>query len=172
MVNFCPKCGKGIEKDQKFCPDCGQVLTLPSSPQQTPVAPFHYQKNTNKPVAGGILLIIAAVFCLIASVFVIIFKSYSYSYDYSYPYSSYSYFNWWIIIVVIFEIWGFAIGLAGGIFSLKRNHFPIAIIGASFVLVAGCFDFIGTFILGIIILILGILSTIFIALSKNEFRSR
>ena len=153
----CSKCGKLVEAGKNFCPNCGNTIT-------------ENQQKTGNPIVGGILLIIAAVFCLVASIFALFLRSYTYNYDY-YG-GGFSYFNWWILIVVIFEIWGFAIGLAGGIFSLKRNHFSIAIIGASFVLVAGCFDFIGTFILGIIILILGILSTIFIALSKNEFRSR
>ncbi len=143
----CQKCGELIEEGKKYCPDCGNSL-------------IQHGKKTGKPIAGGILIIIAAVFCLVASIFVLLTKLYS-------PYDDN--FQWWVLIIVIFAIWGFAIGLTGGIFSLKRRHFPIAIIGASFVLVGGWLDFFGTIIFGIVIVILGIIATILIAVSKNEF---
>jgi len=152
MEKSCPKCDEIIKDGKDFCPNCGSSL-------------LHQRKKTGKPIAGGILIIIAATFCLVASIFVLIFRFYT-SY---YGYGSYSIYNWWMIIIVIFEIWGFSIGLAGGIYSIKRTHFPVAIIGSSFVIVAACLDFFGTLFLGIVILILGIIGTILIAVSKKEF---
>jgi len=151
MEITCSHCDEIIKDAKDFCPNCGSSL-------------LHQRKKTGKPIAGGILIILAATFCLVASIIVLIFKLLTYI-----GFDSHLTYNWWMVIIVIFEIWGFSIGLASGIYSMKRTHFPVTIIGASFVIVAACLDFLGTFFLGVVILILGIIGTILIAVSKKEF---
>jgi hypothetical protein len=147
MERVCPVCNEIIMEGKNFCPNCGYKLSS-------------LGKRTGKPIAGGILLLIAACFCFAAAIFSLFRMIGIFYYGFGGPF---------LLIIVIFLIWGFSIGLAGGIFSLKRKNFPVALLGASFVLVAGCLDFFGTIVLGFVILILAILSTIFIAISKNEF---
>jgi RNA polymerase subunit RPABC4/transcription elongation factor Spt4 len=139
----CSKCGELVEDGKNYCPNCGNSLT-----QKT--------KKTGKPIVGGILLIIASCFSLIAGIY-ILFTSFD---------------IWLKLIIVIFDIWGFAIGLTGGILTLKRIHYPIAIIGTAFVLVAACLSIIGAFPVFITNLILGILIAVFITSSKKEFKKR
>ncbi len=152
----CSKCGELVKNGENFCSKCGNCLTMD-------------KKKTSKPIAAGTLLIIAASLCLIVGFI------YLYSLLIMWSYISYSLLagtpevtTFYFVIGVIFDFWAFAIGLAGGIFSIKRTHFPIAIIGSSFVIVAACISIVFFFIT-IPILILGILSAVFIAISKKEF---
>jgi len=158
----CSNCGGMVEEGKNFCPNCGNRLMR--SEKETD-KPFVNGKRTGFPMAGGILLIIAAVFCFLTGFLL--------------PLTA-AYYSWiGSLIILIFGIWGFAIGLAGGIYSLKRNHFSIAIIGSAFVLVYACvnigvslFSHVIYALFGILILILSILSIIFIAVSKNEFQRK
>lgn len=156
MEKSCSKCGEIIEDAKDFCPNCGSSLT-----QQ--------RKKTGKPIAGGILLIIAACFSLVTGLLYLfgVIASGIIASEFSYtglePMGLL-----YLGIGAIFSIWAFAIGLAGAIYSIKRTHFGIAITGASFVIVAACITIFFYFI-SIPVLILGILSAVFIAASKKEF---
>jgi len=149
MKKLCSACNEEIEEGKNFCPNCGKKVKK-------------IENKTGKPIAGGILLIIAAVFCLIATVYSILFLDQHNNIIF-------------LIIQLIFGLWGTGVGLMGGIDSIRRSHFVSTIIGSSFVIVAACINFAGIFynivflIFGIIILILSILSTVLIATSKNEF---
>jgi hypothetical protein len=85
----------------------------------------------------------------------------------------------------IFCVLAFAFGLTGGILTLKRRLFPLAIFGTSLVLASG-FVIVMTFAMGpfyahiypnwaiillfaLPILVLSILSVVFTAISKGEF---
>ncbi len=150
MQKLCSACNVVIEEGKNFCSNCGKKLK-------------QFENKTGKPIAGGILLIIAAVFCLIATVYSMLFLDQYHSIIF-------------LIIQLIFGLWGTGVGLMGGIDSLRRSHFISTIVGSSFVIVAACINFAGILfnlvflIFGIIILILSILSTVLIATSKNEFQ--
>ena len=78
----------------------------------------------------------------------------------------------------IFGILGFAFGLTGGIFSIRRRRFGLSIFGMSLLIIMGFFvllvpalfgsPFIG-FLFGMPMIIPSILSVIFVAVSKSEF---
>lgn len=172
---FCQACGKELDFGINFCPICGRPKVLPpvQYPYQQPYLPppgqppYYYQR-TGKSLTGAILIILGAMFCLVEGT--IIYSTGVYS-RWGWWYNPiWSYWGWVVMILIVFAYWGFAIGLTGGILTLKRIKFPLAIIGSAFVIVSGCLAFLGTFFFGILILVLGILGTIFIAISKDEFR--
>jgi hypothetical protein len=150
MQKICSACNEIIEGGKNFCPKCGKNLN-------------QIENKTGKTIAGGILLIIAAAFCLIATLYTMFFVNEHQDIIF-------------LIAQLIFGLWGTGVGLVGGIDSLRRSHFVSTVIGSSFVVVAACINFTGVFynivflIFGIIILILGLLSTVLIAISINEFQ--
>jgi len=73
------------------------------------------------------------------------------------------------IVIGIFCILGFSFGLTAGILALKRKNYIFTLVGSVFVVVGGALDLFGTFTIGILSLILGILGLIFIAISRNDF---
>jgi len=125
----------------------------------TPVQQYPI-KITGYPTAGGILIIIASGFCLASGV-MLLFGILRFSYYYYYISRSIYLFG------SVFLFFCFAIGLASGIFSIKRTHYNIAFIGAIFVIIGGCIAVL--VILGIVCLILGTIGTIFIGISRREF---
>jgi len=132
--------------------------------------------KTGFPIAGGILTIIAAsITFFVASLAVVEIVSCVSAY---YIGQNIAY----VIFVVFVGIWSFlafGLGLAGGIFSIRRSHFALSIVGISLLLVTGLvsileFGILGSgwssgMIMGIPIIILTILSLIFVGVSKNEF---
>lgn len=80
------------------------------------------------------------------------------------------------MIAVIWCFVSFGLGLASGIYSLKRTHYGTSITGSSFLIAAGALSIITLFFgysilvfIGLPLLILSTLGTIFIAISQNEF---
>ncbi len=153
----CPNCGKEIrEEDALFCPYCALPLKL-------------MKKRSGFPTAAGVLAILSASFCMVWAIPALInainyFGSRWYS-------SSYSIF---MLISGLFSIVAFALGLAAGIATLKRQRFPLAVAGQSVVLassiVIGFFMPYGFgWILGVPLLVLSIISVVFTAISKKEF---
>jgi uncharacterized membrane protein len=127
------------------------------------------KEKTGKPIAGGILLVISASLILIAGLLYmfVFFLSWPVL-THSLPAGAPEIISFYLLITIIIDILAFSLGLAGGICSFKRNYFSIAIIGASFVIVGACLT-IFVFFLSIPILVLGILSAVFIGISKKEF---
>jgi len=195
IMKFCQNCGKELEPGTNFCPVCGKPIrgtgdfqaqmpmpmSMPNQPSGQP--PYFSQPQqqqpsngyfrTSKPIVGGILIVIGAVWCLVMGLLCVLNLT-----IFSHSYSYYNDFNYWIdgeiwlaiiITIAVFEFWGFAIGLTGAVLTFKRTRFVIAIIGASFVIVGAGLAFLVYLPLAILILILGILGLIFIAISKNEF---
>jgi hypothetical protein len=74
----------------------------------------NYGKKTGKPIVGGILLIIASCLYLVAVIWML-YRIFIYSsWDFSYN-------RWFFVVSFIFLAWGFSIGLAGGIYALKKK---------------------------------------------------
>jgi hypothetical protein len=164
MTLHCPKCGNIVPEKAGFCAFCGTPVKI------TPEIEI---RRSGLPIAGGVLGIITACACLfIGIISTIAFAALSYYYYYYYL----QYGLWFI---GAFAFIGFAFGLIGGIFALKRTCFELAITGASLLLLSGFINilaltahpYIGFVfaILGIPIVILSTLSLIFIAMSKTEF---
>jgi hypothetical protein len=138
------------------------------------LSPSDYVGRTAFPTTAGILTIIAA--CMMAIIGIVgLAVSFADILD---MYYWRSYFQW--LFMGIFCIIGFAFGLAGGIFALKRRRFALSIVGIGMVLVSGFVAMISLAILGSGVLrtgllvglspvILSILSIVFTAVSKGEF---
>lgn len=162
MVLKCPSCGKDIKDEEAiYCSYCSKPLKQ---------LPF---KQTGFPIAGGILAIIASCVCIIIGLVYLIMFQASISYVGGQP-------RWECLFAGLFGIIAFAFGLAGGITSLRRKNFKLAIIGVCFALTSGFVNFgalgthpysalLGGLIFGLPIIILSLLSLIFIAISKGEF---
>jgi hypothetical protein len=134
----CSKCGEIVEDGKNFCPNCENSL-------------IQQGKKTRFPFIGGILLIITSSFSLVSCIILMFIVTTDFRF-----------------VFLIFGIWGFAIGLTGGIYSIKRKRFFITIVGCSFVLVYTYL--IISFAFGKVLFIVGILSTIFILIAEKEFR--
>jgi Na+-driven multidrug efflux pump len=111
------------------------------------------------PTAGGVLNIISGAFGIIGSIFLFFFGAFmsafrEYYYDpelYELPVAF-----WWImgIFLIIVSV----VALVGGIAAVQRRAWGLALAGSIAAILQG-----GN--------LLGIIAVIFIALSKNEFRS-
>jgi hypothetical protein len=106
-------------------------------------------QKTGKPVAAGIIDIIAGSFCLLAVVGIGIGAAFCASFVDIFP------FPWLIGILALFPAALGIISIAGGIFSLQRREWGWALAGS-----------ITTIFLSNI---LGIVSIVLTVLSKNEF---
>ena len=158
----CTNCGEQIKDENAlFCSYCANRL--------------HFaKKRSGLQIAAGVLTIIGA--CISISVgliglvpFVLFFRT-------PLIYGSISYF----LAMGIFCVFAFAFGLMSGIFTLRRKHFKLSIIGVSLVLASGfvitmSFGELGSSALvsglafGIPVVVLSLLGLIFAAISRNEF---
>jgi hypothetical protein len=148
------------------CPNCGKDV----SNQDAVFCPYCSKplnvtrKRSGFPIAAGILTLIASCIAVIIG-FIALFSD-----------------STAFVVTGVFCFLAFAFGLTGGILTLKRRIFPLAIIGVIFVLVSGLviisafatagydYDLSGSGVLiGIPIIILSILGIIFTAISKGEF---
>jgi hypothetical protein len=163
---YCPHCGKEIlDEKAVYCPYCAKPLVL--APQAGVV-----RKRTGFPTAAGILTIIAACISIFIGTVGIIDLGTSFAYYYGFAYA--------FFFMGIFGILAFAFGLTGGIFSIKRIHFALSIVGISLVLVSGFVTIIelaamGNYawvvglLFGLPIVLLSLLGVIFAGISKGEF---
>jgi len=168
LDRFCPRCGKAIHDDAAvFCPYCSASL-IPVSPPVVAV------KRSGFPITSGILTIIAACITIIIGIIGILVFAVDFNNYYYYG----PLYQW--VIIGIFGILGFAFGLTGGIYSLKRKHFAISVVGTSFVLLSGFVTMIslGTdqygdwgvgLVFGLPVILLSILGIIFLGVSRGEF---
>jgi DNA-directed RNA polymerase subunit RPC12/RpoP len=146
---YCPKCGKEVSDDVFYCPYCGAQIKVT------------IRKTTGYPIAGGILGIIASCLCIFMGIIGLIDSTY--------------YYDEFVFFMSVFNLIGFAFGLTGGILTLRRKNFPMAIIGISLILTSSVITMSATFgspfliVFGLPISILSILSLIFTAISKSEF---
>jgi len=122
-------------------------------------------KRNKLPLIAGIFAIIAACICafLGISFTVGVVRTPSYLVD---PYSA---------EVGIFGLIGFAFGLIGGILTLKRRMFYLAIIGVALLIPEGVvlhiFGTAAGWVFGTPVILLAVLSIFFAASSRKEFTS-
>ena len=158
----CPNCGEQIKDENAlFCSYCANRLNFA-------------KKRSGFQITAGVLTIIGA--CISISVgligivpFVFLFRTFL-------AYGSMSY----ILVMGVFCVFAFAFGLMSSIFTLRRTHFKLSIIGASLVLASG-FVIITSFgelgssalvsglVFGIPVVVLSLLGLIFAAISRTEF---
>jgi uncharacterized membrane protein HdeD (DUF308 family) len=118
------------------------------------------------PTAGGILNIISGVFGIIGGIFLVFFAAFfrhfmqDYYWDY---YGDYNYYPgmehipvgfWWFLAIITIAIG--ILALIGGLFAIQRKNWGLALTGSICAILQG-FN------------ILGIISTVFIAMSRKEF---
>ncbi|MGA2682283.1 MAG: hypothetical protein ABSF44_10860 [Candidatus Bathyarchaeia archaeon] len=165
---------KSLDQEKQDLFENARVSEEPTKSYTTPEAKTLHK--TGFPIAGGILTIITASFTIFTA-FLAIAQAASYTNLYYFQQNL-----TYLVFALFVGIWNFiafGLGLAGGIFSIKRNHFALSIVGISLLLVAGFFSFLefGIFagawysgmIIGMPLIILAILSVIFVGVSKNEF---
>jgi hypothetical protein len=158
----CPNCGEEVrDEDALFCPYCANRLTLA-------------RKRSGFQIAAGVLTIIGACISIsIGLLWLVAFAMYFRTYPF---YTPTSYF----LATGIFNVFAFAFGLMSGIFTLRRKHFALSMIGVSLVLVSGFViirslevmgyeALMGYLVFGVPIVILSLLGLIFAAISRNEF---
>lgn len=174
IPKFCPECGEEVSGDALFCPECGARITRAAArapPRERPAA----EEKRGQRIAGGVLTIIAA--CLLFIVGII---------------GIWSYYGGWATLVGLLGLLGFAFGLAGGILTLTRKVFALAIIGVVLVMVVGILScipisytssyysyysgysyytsYLYLWPLGFPIFLFSLLGVIFTAVAKQDFR--
>jgi hypothetical protein len=161
----CAKCGKEIlDKESTFCAYCG--------------TPFNSKPKKELTTAAGILAIIAAAFsAAVGTIGIVYYQSYM---EY---YTSYGYDTSGSIGFLLFATFAFiasAFGFAGGMLTLTKKRFKIAVAGTILMLASTIFTFIaswyykygyteGILLAGISIGAFSIASTVFLITSKTEF---
>jgi hypothetical protein len=148
----CPNCSKESPLQAAiFCPYCSKPLNVT-------------KKRSGFLTSAGIFTIIAAPISLLIGIL-----GYASAAIYS-PYESYLVVN---VLMGFFGILAFALGLIGGILTLKRKHFALSITGISLVLVSGIIVSVvipyGCLVFGIPVMILSILGVTFTSISNKEF---
>jgi uncharacterized paraquat-inducible protein A len=117
MILKCPKCDKEIKDEESaYCPFCRIQIG------QTGF------KKTAFPVAGGCLTIFTACLCAFLGILGILGVA-AFSSFYVSPGTVFS-----VSIMGVFGIIAFAVGLAGGMMSIRRKRFELAVVGPVFVL--------------------------------------
>jgi hypothetical protein len=158
MIRRCRKYRIDKSAVADYCVSCGTPTKIKPS------------RNTGFSTAGGVLAIAATSVCIWVGAVGFYASTSRLGY-----YLGYSQFP--LLIMGIFGSVGFAFGLVGGIFALRRTHFAFAMLGSSLILVSGIVDMvvfapkiamIGE-LFGLPNIILSSLSLILIALSKAEF---
>jgi hypothetical protein len=161
---ICNNCGRDITvEDALYCPYCALPLKL-------------LKKRSGFPTAAGVLAFIAASIALIIGAAGLITSGVALSQRYFYSSTPIILY----LVMGIFNSFAFAFALAGGICAVRRKRFVVALTGAILLLVSGlvtlaAFAMQGYFaiILGAMfslpVLIMALLATIFVAVSKGEF---
>lgn len=164
-MTHCPKCGTEMPDEAEFCMKCGRRISA-----EIPSSGF--------PIAGGILVILAASFAFVNGLIYLHYSICCNSWDLAHIQQTSIYYPWyysgWSLILGIFCIIGFAWGLVSGILSLTRKNYVVAVTGASFVIAGGAIGLMTPFtiLLGMACFILGVIGLIFIAISKEEFTNK
>ena len=111
------------------------------------------------PTAGGVLDIISGIFGFIGSLFLFFFgaffREFMQDYYFEFDYAGIPTAFWWFLGIVVLVLSIMAI--VGGIFAVQRKSWGLALAGSICAILQGG--------------ILGIIATIFVALSRKEFRS-
>jgi hypothetical protein len=154
----CPNCSKEIlDEKAVYCPYCAKLL-IPRAQVPTAI------RQSNAPIAGGILTIIAAFTSFMMVVIGMVLTQSEVRTD---IYLSY--------FLVVFGISGYAFGLIGGIFSLQKKNHVLSLIGTNVVYISGLAmmtaagTYIAFFWIGLLMSVFSVLGLFFTGLSKSEF---
>jgi FlaA1/EpsC-like NDP-sugar epimerase len=147
-----------------YCPRCGthsQSITL-----NAPIYNFIKYWKTN---VAGILILLAAIYCLILGIYMISLFNFS-----KVNSSPGDLINIFVMIAIILNLIGFFLGFKGALMTFKRENFKFAITASWIVLIAGVttiiFQFLTfTYIFTSRILIFIIIGLMLLSLSKDEF---
>jgi hypothetical protein len=139
--------------------------------------------RTDFPVAGGVLLILAASICVVAGMVALVIFVSTYQSTYYYDWGARSYYmpRYGDLFAATFGIVAFVYGLAAGILALKRKKFAHCVTGGLLTVFEGfavVFAFAqqmpNSWILGALfgapIIILSAPALLFISTSKEEFK--
>jgi len=171
MVLACPKCNRQIrDEDAVYCPYCSNPLSTGAL------------KRTDFPIAGGVLLIIAASVCVFVGIVSvgIFFATSQYMYypDWRVYYLMPRYEN---LLAGAVGILAFVYGLAAGILSLKRRKFVHCLFGGSIMACEGVLIilvlaqqwpslWVVGLLLGLPVVVLSASGLLFVSVSREEFR--
>jgi hypothetical protein len=133
------------------------------------------RKRSGFPIAGGVLTIIAGCIAIIYGILGTLSFIISFSLRFTGSVSIYGY-----LIMGILGLLAFALGLTGGIFALKRRHFPLSMAAVCVVLVSGVSTIVvislqgpyavpAGLLFGLPVVILAILAVVFTAMARKEF---
>ena len=166
-ISFCQRCGETLPPNANACPRCGYPVGgnqgQPYPNYQTSVYPMQQAQRTNRPVIGGICLVLSGLlgigFALItlSSIDTMVAQLAP-----QFPQLPVSDIR--DVIYGIVGLWTFfgIMAIIGGVMAIRRRHWGIAIIGGVF----GLLTFGVIFIEGSV---LGLIGLIFIAISRHEF---
>jgi len=135
-------------------------------------------KESGLPIAGGILMIVAAILSLLVGYSIQPWIYYLYGFvDFV--------VTWWLFIVTWWlGIVGFAFGLASGVLMIKKRSLALALVGMVILLIVGILPLLWGFVVveflreslinmfciyGVPIIIFAVLSIIFAVASRKKF---
>lgn len=172
---YCPKCGKKLPTDAKFCLNCG-----------APVAELVSKAKSGIVTAAGVLAIIAACVTLIIGLLSLVISILAWPY-----YGEWLEFYGGYLVIGFLNLIGFVFGIAGGIQSLRRKQFNYTLTALSLLLLASFVNFttislwaieldfnpyglglkglIWAWVFGLPSITLSLLSLVFVAIKKQEF---
>lgn len=177
MFLHCPNCGKEIlDENAVFCPYCGKPLAVPAHQAKA-------IRSTSLPTAAGVAIIMAAtisaLYGLLGTLNIVlelgrIGSNINLSFE--------------ILFEGFFGVLAFAFGLVAAIFTLKRRHFALSMLGAGLLLFFGIgiviiemwgmqrtgvlgMNWIAVLINGLPVVVPSLLGVVFLRLSEDEFRA-
>ena len=166
MALNCPSCKRTISDEEAFfCPYCSRRL------KKTEFG------RSDFPLIAGVLSMVTVS---VAGFYGIAGLSYLYSYSFEIMSSPYTFA---MLILSVNGILALTLGLTGGLSSLRKKHYRLAVAGAAFTVIS-CFLLIwgfpmvgglafygGAWLFGFLNICISTLSLILIAVSKEEFHS-
>lgn len=149
MVNqgtydFCPQCGASIPYGQEICPDCGQSAIIRESGTQwedygAPRRRQPTEQSSRPGIAGGLMILMGLPALLMGLILIgevntlidmLMEEFVAMGEDTSFVAATVQYLIYGGLVVG-------ALSLVGGFLAFRRQHFPVAIIAALVLTVAG-----------------------------------
>jgi hypothetical protein len=161
----------------KYCHECGTKLE--EKEENAPILKTKEGMNHKKSrmlKAAGTLVLIAAIISIYIGVFGIGF-SWEQSYDSYDGYGGYNHYNYHPekLATGIFGLFGFVFGVISCTLLYTRKMFSLSIIGLGILFLAAALSAVlglpAFIVLGLPILIIGTISTVFVCISRKEFSS-
>ena len=157
----CPNCGNDVSEDSDFCSNCGKSI----------------RKRKIYPLTAGILAIIGSCLTFFIGILLLIIASIEVQerqFNYSHGLNTAPPFPTYFLLIGIFAVVTFAFGLFAGLAAVNRKYVTPAIFGLSLLTASGILISLpinssATWELGLPIILLSVLSTVFVVISKSEF---